>query len=72
MTPLNDGEKALLRDLSRNPTFASICQKVGAHKTVPAYKKGTDMEQQSGRWIYDSGWVDGVAFTLNVLGYKHE
>ena len=71
---LTDSEKALVRDLSRNPDFASIMRKFDEAASVPRFRKETkvDDEAQTRNWIRASGYRDAMDFVLIVLGYRNE
>ena len=69
---LTDTEKALVRELSMNPAFASICRKARTHQKLPRWRRGSKEPDQESNWKYRSGFLDGVDFVLNLLGYNDE
>lgn len=68
---LSNEEKSLVRDLNRNPVFASLMQKAVAEGRIPAYKP-KDTGDQEGNWKYRSGYARGIEFVINLLGYNDE
>ena len=72
MTAFNDGEKALLRDLSMNPTWGGVLRKLAEfHRPVPKYTpdQGTSKEQELD-WIYWSGVDRARSDLLKLLGHE--
>ena len=68
---LTNEEKALIRDLNRNPVFTGLMRRAMEDATVPKYTPGKDGDQESD-WKYRSGKARGIEFVVNLLGYTHE
>lgn len=71
---LNSAEKALVVDLSRNPVFTELAQKISTEtKRVPKWtKKGEDEIAKVHAWIHASGFVEGRDYVLKLLRYDNE
>ncbi len=69
----NDGEKALLRELAMNATWASIVRKLREfHRDPPKYVPGgeTSSKQQEDDWKFYSGVDRGRSDLLKLLGHE--
>ena len=64
-------EKALVRDLNRNPVFASIMKRALESARIPSYKPKGDGDQDR-EWVYRSGYARGIEFVINLLGYEND
>lgn len=69
MTPLSPQEKQLLADLSQDPTWRDLLDKLGEfHRDIPTYKpKGDSPDVQERDWIYRSGVDYGSRALLKQL-----
>ncbi|MEE9158911.1 MAG: hypothetical protein V3U60_11055 [Gammaproteobacteria bacterium] len=70
---LTGPEKSLVLDLSRNPIFTGLMQKLATEtRQVPKWKKGGDETAKTHQWIHDSGVVEGRDYVLKLLRYENE
>ena len=69
---LSPEELAFIRDLNRNPMFASMAQKAKQRCRIPKWKRQGEEKDKTENWIFESGVVEGVNYVLQLLGYDHE
>jgi len=70
---LTNEEKALVLDLSRNPVFTGLLQKISTEtKQVPKWKKDGDEAAKHHQWVNSSGFVGGIEFVLKLLRYDND
>lgn len=69
---LNDVQRLKLRDLGRDPVFASILEEAQSVSPVPRWKPKGDEIEKHHRWIYQSGFVDGVDHVVKLLRNDYE
>ena len=71
---LTGAEKALVVDLSRNPVFIELMQKISTEtKVVPKWaRKGDNETAKVHAWIHASGFVEGKDYVLKLLRYDNE
>lgn len=70
---LNNEEKALVLDLSRNPVFTGLLQKISTDtRQTRKWKKGGDETAKHHEWIHSTGFVEGREYVLKLLRYDNE
>ena len=69
---LTPQELAFVKDLNRNPMFASIAHKAKQRCRIPKWKRGGEEKEKTELWIFESGVGEGVNYVLQLLGYDHE
>lgn len=73
MSDFTGTELQLIKELSFDPRFASICSKLATdHGHVTRYRPGSKVpEVEKTDWIYRSGVADGVELVLKSMGYDY-
>ncbi len=71
---LSSAEKALILELSRNPIFIELLERISTEtRGVPKWsKKGDNEIAKVHAWICDSGFVEGRDYVLKLLRNDNE
>lgn len=73
MSQLSPEQRALLKDLERNPVWAGLLRTLASsRKAIPRWKLSDKSEQEKwAEWIFCSGVEHERAEILKLLGYDY-
>lgn len=72
---LNATEKFKIRELQNDPVFMGILNKLcERHGTLPLYNPAApgDSAAKHDRYVYRSGYIQGVQFSCELLGLRND